>query len=192
MEFNIKDGATGAVASVDDTGRLLTRSINTSLQHYVSHHEGESYQVSTETPIVATNEPVLYLQNNDSSHDMVISYIRFQSIGATAAAETAYFTIVVGDLRTSGGVAVAPKNLSLGSANTADAVAFGGGSVLAVAGGTEIDRNYEANSMQTYNKDGSIIIPKGQSISIWCKGTDTNGTAYARISFYMDHSIGGG
>jgi len=190
ISFIIK-GPNGNSVGVSSNNRLKTKAVSTSQQHFISHHDGLAYQASGEITIGTSDVPVLYLENNDSARDLVITYIRFQSIGAAVASETAYFTVSLSDSYTSGGDAVVPTQMNRSSPNVADAVCYDGNSSLTISGGVEIDKNYEANSMQSYNKEGTIILPKGQSISIWHKGSTVAGTAYARFSFFYDHATGG-
>lgn len=188
MGFTIKGAGDGREVKVSDDNKLETKAVATSLQHYISHHKGLAYQVSGEISVSTTDDPVLFLENTDSEHNLVVSYIRVETIGVAAAGATAYWTVNLGCSRTSGGAAQTPTNLNLGSSNAADVTAYDGTSSLVVAGGTGIDRNYKANDNVTYNKEGTIIIPKGYAMCVKFKGSTVAGSARCRISFYMDHN----
>lgn len=188
MEISIKDGNGGNIAAVDADNKLQVQAVSTSLQHFLSHHKQLAYQVTGEITIAGTtDQPVLILQNNDQNHDMVISFLRLETMGVAVATTSAYFTVRKNDVYTSGGTAALSENMSFGSANVADVIEYSGGNSLLISGGVEIDRNYQANSMETYNKDGSIVIPKSKSLSIWFKASTAAGIARARISYYLDH-----
>jgi len=190
MSFSILDGTgSGNEAKVDVENRLHTTSVSQSNQHHVSISESGSYQVSGEISIGTSDTGILYLENTSDTHDLVVTFIRVMSIGAAAASSAAYFTLNVGGSYTSGGAAIVPTNMKVGSSTTASATAYDGTTPLVLANFTEIDRNYEANSMQSYNKDGSIVLGKGNSIAINHKGSTVAGEAYARISFYFEKDL---
>jgi len=174
----------GYLMRVNKKNRATTTTVSISSQAQVSLEDAQSYQVSSDQAIGTTDVPVLYLENNSNSKYMVITYIRVQSAGAAATNENAYFTVKLGDSYTSGGADLVPKNMNQISGNQAEVVCKDGSASLTVSGGTEIDKNYTANSMQSYNKEGSVVLGNSGSVSIWHKGSTIAGNAYARISFY--------
>lgn len=185
MSITIKSGNNGNVAGVDSNGRLLVSSNADPVQHVFSHRDQQSYQVSSSIAIAASEQNFLILTNDNPSLDMVITYIRVMSIDAAAANANAYFSIKLEGSYTSGGSELTPTNMYVGSATSADGSFYGNGALTIGGSPVEIDRNYEANSMQSYNKQGSIVIPKGKSIVISHTGSTAAGTAYARVSFFM-------
>ena len=188
MGITIKGSGNGNEAKVTDDLQLETKAVVTSLQHFISHHKGKAYQVSGTATISTSSLAVLYLRNDDSNHDLVVTYIRLMSVGAAATNVAGYFTVVLGDALTSGGDTLTPINMHQGSSNTANVSARDHGGTLAVTGGSEIDRDYTANAMQSYSKEGTIILPPGKSITVHHIGSTVAGTAYARLSFFMDHT----
>lgn len=187
MAFTIRGAGDGREVKVSDDNKLETKSVATSLQHYVSHHKGLAYQVWGEIDVSTTNDPVLYLENISNDNTMIVSYIRVNTVGVAAASTASYATVNLGCSYTSGGAAKTPTNMNQSSPNAAAVTAYDGTSSLTLVAGTEIDRNYQVNEMQRYNKEGTIVIPKGGSICISFKGSTVAGKAYARISFFMDH-----
>ena len=176
----------GYEAKVTSSNRLLTEALSVPIQHAVSHDKQQSYQVISTIDIAASKQYFLSVTNTSSTKDMIVTYIRVNSASAAATNEDAFFSIEVNGSYTSGGSAVIPTNVYVGSPNSADVEAYGNGAIT--TGGTplEIDRNYTANSMQSFSKEGSIVIPKNATIHIAHTGSTAAGTAYARISFYMN------
>lgn len=174
----------GREAAVNTENQLVTDAVVNSLQHHVSHVHSKAFQVSTFVNILASKQTLLNI-TNDSANDMIITYIRLMSIGAAAANSAAFFTLEGGGEYTSGGAALTPVNMNLGQQVVSSANVYSGSTPIVDTGYTEFDRNYEANSMQSYNKDGSVILTRGSSLIATHTGSTAAGVAYARISFYM-------
>lgn len=190
MGFTLEDGrGSGREAGVDKDFRLETHSVSEYYQAYLSRTEGNAYQVSGSTAIAASTKTILTLKNNTQDKDFIVTYIRVMSAGAAATNENAYFTIKKGGAYASGGTSVAIPNMNFGSGVVSGGVAYDDNPTMS---GTsiEIDRNYSANSMQSYSKWGSIVVSPGNTISIDHTGSTAAGDAYARISFYVLDSGG--
>jgi len=184
--MRIEDGTgNGYEVAVTAENYLRTDTIAKSLQHHISSSHSNAFQVSADLAI-GTSLQNLLLITNDGDKDLVISFMRVMSIGAAAASEDAYFSILGGGAYVSGGTEITPVNMNIGQSNVAVATVYDG-SVAIVDDGNfvEFDRNYEANSMQTYLKDGSLILKRGASLSVAHKGSTVAGNAYCRVSFYF-------
>ena len=186
----IKDGTgSGYLARVDSDHRLRTYAKSASIQHVVSEHEEEAYQVIGIATLSAGTVVALHIKNI-SSGNMVVTYLRHQVVGATGGTSfpntSNYFTIGLGRTYSSGGSLVTPVNVFGGSGNTAEVTAYHGDPTLA---GTalEIDRWYTKSDadMNTFNKEGALIIPSNQTMEVSYIGDRTGGTIYTRISFIM-------
>jgi len=186
----ITDGTgTCNAARVTSNNRLDTISTSLSAQARESAERGKSFQVSgTATPVVGS-APVLWLTNT-SAESMIITFIRMASSGIISDTEANYFSIVKNPTYNSGGVAVDPINMNYSSNVDAEATAYSGSTPL-VLGSTsvEIDRNYKVNDMLSYDKQGSVVLQKGNSIGIVYTDTATAGEVYARISFYYSEAV---
>jgi len=182
----IKDGTgKGYEAKVNSEGLIGVDAVVNSRQHHNSIEHAQSFQASSTTNIAAAKTDA-FVMTNDGNSDIIVTYIRLMSIGAAAASSAAYFTIEVGGAYTSGGTAVTPTNMNVGNQKVATASVYSGATALTVDSNyVEIDRNYEANSMQSYNKDGSIVLTRGASLLITHTGSTAAGVAYARVSFYV-------
>jgi len=186
--MRIEDGkGRGNYAEVSNSKRLAVNSVNFSPQHYAAHEGGLAYQLIVPSLDITTSEQgVIYLKNT-SDQAIVITYIRVQSAGAADTSEDAYFRVLRNPTYTSGGTATDPMNTLFSSSKDAIADAYIGDGTALVLGNTteEIDRNYQANSMQSYSKEGSVILETGNSIAIMHKGSTTAGVVTARLSFYF-------
>ena len=184
-DTRIKDG-TGLSysAKVDSSNRLTTAAVTTSGQSYFSRINEDAYQVWGQVNIDTSSTPILYLENTSSNKDLVVTYIRVATAGAADTNPNAYFAIMADCEYVSGGAVVTPINMNVGSARAAEALCYSGSTALTLTSGNEIDRNFEANTTQVYNKEGSLILKTGASMCIHHIGSTVSGVAYARISFY--------
>jgi len=186
----VEDGTgSGYLAKVTNKNRLSVEAISISSQHYVSHTEESAYQASQEIDIAASEQTILLLQNGSTDKDMIVTYIRVHSASAAATNKNAYFSIKIGGTYASGGSAIVPTNVNAGSTNAAVGIFYGDTGIVTAGTFTEIDRNYTANSMQTYNKEGALILKRGQAILITHTGSSDEGVAYARVSFMVAKTI---
>lgn len=174
-------------AKVGEYG-LETFSTSKSMQHTISHISQNAFQTSGLIDIATSEKTVLVITNTSPTKKLVVTYLRLSSIGADAASSTAFFAIKVSGIRSSGGTAVTPVNMFAGSPKEAPATAYEGSGTDIVMNGSEleIDRNYTANAMQSYGKEGVLILDTNQSVSVTHIGSTVAGKAYARISFYME------
>jgi hypothetical protein len=191
MPDMILDGkGKGYKAKVDSDNRLRTYSKSASIQHVVSEHEEQAYQIIGTATLSSGTVTVLHMKNTSSNSNMVITYLRHQVVGATGGTSfpntSNYFTVGLTRTYASGGSTATPVNVFGGSGNTAEVTAYQSGPTLA---GTaqEIDRWYTKSDgdMNTFNKEGALIIPPNQTMEVSYVGDRTGGTIYARISFII-------
>lgn len=188
MSWIIEDGTgQGHKAKVTAENRLYTHSLAIPVQAHISENHQQAFQVCGQIDIADSEKVILFLKNDDPDRKAVITYIRIMSAGAADLNKDAYFSIKMNGIYSSGGTAVTPVNMSAGSNQEAEVIAYQGTGTDIVLTGTSqcIDKNWSANSMQSYNKEGSLQLPRGQSMSIHHIGSTVAGIAYARISFYM-------
>lgn len=184
----IEDGTgTGKKVKVDEDNRLHVRSVTQSLEHISSREDKGAFQVSADVAIAASEQEILLIQNSDNDRDIVITDIKMGSVGAADANTSAFFAIKIGGTYGSGGTAVTPTNMFVGSSTPAVGTFVTGASTITAAGTfVEIDRLYDANTLVDFLKAGAIIIPSGQAMTICHTGSTTAGNAYCRISFYYE------
>jgi len=187
----IKDGTgSGFMAKVDSDNRLRTYAKSASIQHVVSEHDEGAYQIIGIATLSAGTVPVLHIKNVSSDTNMVITYIRHQVIGAAGGTafpnDSNYFSVRLGRTYSSGGDTATPVNVFSGSGNVAKITAYQNEPTLS---GTadEIDRWYTKSDgdMNTYNKEGALLVPPNKTIEVAYVGDRTSGTIMARISFIM-------
>ena len=180
-------GAESLYANVTEHG-LNVDAVTSSSQYIASHVNSDAYQVEGTINIAATEKTALVIKNTSATKQMIVTYIRSNSVGAAATNVLAYYNIKLGGEYSSGGTAVIPVNMKADSPKDAPVEAYEGSGTDIVMGGTplQIDRNYISNSMEKYGKEGVLIIPTNSSVSITHKGSTVAGIAYARVSFYME------
>lgn len=191
MGLVIGDGkGNGTSAGVTSKNRLQVASVNFAEQRFVSETENTAFQVQGDFASVNNSTfTVLHIENDSTTRLCIVTYMRMQPVGLTGGnfGTATYFTIGVGQLFSSGGTAVTPVNTFGGSSLTSGVTAYDNNPTLT---GTfsEIDRWYPAANQDenTYRKEGSIILPQGQGLSIKITSDHTSGTAAARISFLME------
>lgn len=189
MSLTIKDNTgKGYGLKVDSKNRASTKTMSLSQQYVISNEEQRAYQVSSEKAIAASEIKLLLLKNTSDTRDLVVSYIRLETIGAAAANVNAYWTVYTGGDYASGGTAVTPVNMNIGSAINAEGSFYDATASTIVTSGTlnAIDKTWVTNDNITYNKQGSLILPKNSCLTISWTGSTAAGTARARVSFYYN------
>ncbi len=184
----LEDGkGSGRSVGVNPDNKLQTEAETHSLQHSTSEQKGQAYQAqSIDSGVTAKTQTLLHIRNDDDDRNMVITYIRMQQVTTgTIPASGIYFEVGVGDTVSSGGTATTPVNMNQGSGNLATVTATGVDPTMAGTF-TAIDTQYvSGNGTETvYNKEGTIILGKNDTLSIRLTTTET-GVAKARISFLM-------
>lgn len=191
MPDTIVDGGTGDAAKVDDNQRLWVNSKSSSIQHVASEDNQDAYQIIGGATLASGTVVVLHLTNDDPNKNLVVTYIRHQTFGSSGGTEypntSNYFSIGLGRVYVSGGSSATPVNVFSGSGNSADITAYQDNPTVT---GTlmEIDRWYTKadGDMNTFNKEGSLIIPVNRTLEVSYVGDRTSGGIYARISFIME------
>ena len=185
----IQDGAgSGRAVKVNRDNNLSVHATSASQQHTNSESKGQAYQAwgLTDTLTSATI-PILHLKNTSADKQLVVTFIRFQTIDNNVSAGVGeYFAVGFGRTYSSGGTEMTPVNLNTSSGNKAEATAYQSTPTLAGTN-VEIDRAYNKaeGEIVTFNKDGSIVVGPNDTIEFYYVGTSTAGVAYARCSFYM-------
>lgn len=192
MPEQLRDGTgKGYLARVAKDNRLQVYSNSASNQHVASEENHGAFQVIGTATLASGTVVALHIKNTNTEDTLVCSYIRHQIIdhaGGTALPNASnYFRVALGRTYSSGGSTATPVNVYSGSGETPGATIYQGAPTLA---GTarEIDRWYtkaEAD-MNTFNKEGALIIPPNQTLELAYVGDQTSGTIYTRLSFYVE------
>lgn len=187
----LKDGTgSGYLAKVTKENRLSVFAASASVQLVQSLENGSAYQLIGEADLSSGTTTGLHIRNSSANFNMIITYIRHQIItpaGGTALPnESNYFQVVLDRDYGSGGSIVIPVNVNAGSGNTAGLTCYTGDPTL-TGDGREIDRWYTKSDadMNSFVKEGAVIIPPNRAIDFSYVGDQTSGTFYTRISFLM-------
>jgi len=188
-DLKIKDGTgRGYLAEVGKSGHLHVAAINESIQHEISLKEERAYQIIGTATLANATVVGLHVKNTSETHNLVVTYIRHQIIdpsGGTALPNASnYFRLALGRTLSSGGSTATAVNVHGGSAKTAQITGTMGAPTL-TGTANEIDRWYtkaEAD-MNTFNKEGAVILPPNQTLELSYVGDHTSGTLYTRLSF---------
>ncbi len=169
---------------------MFVRAESHSLQHHVSRHMGETYQIIGDFESVSNSTyTILHITNTKPDKVICISYVRTQAIvsgGSTIPDVGTFFQLGFGTEFSSGGTLVTPVAMNTTSGKASGTTAYDNNpSVTGTF--TEIDRWYvEPNGRQTvFNKDGSIIIGQNDTVEVRFTSDHTAGTAYARITYFL-------
>lgn len=191
MTDTIKDGGgSGRQAKVNKDNKLEVVSESESIQHSISDQKRQAYQCIGIATLAAATVVVLHIKNISSDKNLVLTYIRHQIIdnsGGTAFPNASnYFRIALNRTYSSGGSVTTPINVNAESGNAAEVTAFQAAPTL-TGTANEIDRWYTKaeGDMNTFNKEGAVILRAGRTLELSYVGDQTGGTVYARISFLM-------
>jgi hypothetical protein len=188
MSIFVEDGTgRGYKLGVTEENQGLVQAEIHELQHHISWNNGQAYQIwGTETAIAAATQTILWVRNDSTTQNFIVSYMRLQVAGesggtALTSAEN-YFQLGFGRTYGSGGTEVTPVNMNQASGNVASLTAYHESPTMAGTF-TEFDRWYPgSDSMQVYNKHGSMILGLNDTIEIRLVSDHTAGHAYARIT----------
>jgi len=188
----IKDGSgQGYSAKVNKNNRLTVVAKSQTLQHLLSQDTQQAYQVIGVATLAAATVVCLHVNNTSTDKNLVATYVRHQIVdhsGGTALPNVSnYFRIALNRTYSAGGSTATPVNVYAGSGNTAEVTAYQGGPTL-TGTAAEIDRWYtkaEAD-MNTFSKEGALIVPPNGTIELAYVGDQTGGTIYSRLSFLME------
>jgi hypothetical protein len=179
----------GKYAGVSLGNRLETVSVSVPIQHEASKLRQKSFQVWGETTLASGTVTPLHITNSSITDTATITFIRWQLIdpaGGTALPSAAnYLQIGTGATYSSGGTALSPTNMAIGSSVVSNVTAYSGPTLSGSV--TAFDKEYAKGEaeMRSYSKEGALVILPGESVTVQFVGDHTSGTVYSRISFFM-------
>ena len=160
----IEDGkGRGYKASVSSSNRINVSSKSNPRAYYVCRDNEDAYSLGTGYA-ASDGDYVLYIQNTDSSKEMVLTDITLSS----SASAKFNIDVVSG---TAAGTDAVPLNLKLGAANTVSAVCKANAAVtgLTKTGSLHITNVGAEDHVELHFME-SLIIPKGQALAIKYNG----------------------
>lgn len=191
MAEQIKDGkGRGFQVEVNSDNQIVAAAVSQSIQHFVSRFKEQAYQVIGTTNLAAATVAGLHIKNTSSNKLLTVTYIRHQIVspagGTTIPNTSNYFRMAFGRERQSGGAAVTPINVNNGSGVEAEVEAYQSSPTL-TGTASEIDRWYTKadGDMNTFSKEGAVLVNPGRTIEFSYVGDQTSGLLYARLSFLM-------
>jgi len=168
----IKDGhGTGRTAEVDDHGRLAVIANTITHDHHHAIYHENLFNVYGETVLQgATETPIFHYAQNDSTKKTEIYRI---FVASNANLEVSFY---VKDAYSSGGTALTPTNMTVGSGNRLDGVFYAGGAsgdlAVTTARREQLSKVFiPAFFAPEFHLDGSLIIKNGGSVTVTAKGT---------------------
>ena len=119
LEVNIKNSATGRIARVAESERLLVQSESRSVPYEISQRYGRTFQVFGTANLASGTVTVGHIRNDDPNRNLVFSNLFVTLIGATGGTAlpntTNYFQVGFGLTVASGGTVKTPINTNAGS-----------------------------------------------------------------------------
>lgn len=181
----------GTFAEVGSDHRLHVASKSSPLQHIASEENQQAYQAQGSATIINGTTCALHIKNTSTEKNLIVTFIRLQVIGITAAVPELATYVVLNENTTvaSGGTPITPVNMYLGHSNAAEVTATSGVSAITTAGtAAEFDRWFPSSDgdANTFNKEGVLIIPPQQSLNISMVSGTAGGSLFTRVSFIME------
>lgn len=188
MGLIIQDGTgKGHQVKVSDENQLVIRGEIHHIQHHFSRIAEQSYQSLSTITIAASGTHVCHhIKNTSSVRFMAISHIRLQGVGFTGLPDpNTYIEIGKGLSYSSGGNAITPSNVNLGSCNVAEVEAYSEPNLTGTFEGFEKWFVEPSAQEERLEKWGSIILQQNDEITIRLVTDKAAGTVKTRISFVM-------
>lgn len=180
----------GYSASVNAENRLDTVAVIIPRQHLAAKGFQKAFQLVGEATAASGTVNVLHLRNQTADQAFTVNYVRAAAVdlaGGTAVPNASnYFTLEGGESYASGGTVKASANTYVGSSVTDASTHYEGNPTLS-GSSTVYDKFWPTGDAdeQSYSKEGSLIVPPGEALTIKFTGDNTSGSLYARVSYYV-------
>jgi len=178
-------------ASVDDTFRLMTRTV-TETSFIEAALTGEAFALVTgDIELTTAAESALFIYQNDNNSDVVFFNSTFSYGPSTAGVGTLRNVAYTNSTTmTSGtGTDVTIGNLNFGSSKTTPATSELGQEGASLDGNANAARRFATD--QTFVDDFFVVIPKGSTlaISIFPPTSNTSMVVNATFNFYISRGV---
>lgn len=191
MAIKLEDGTGKRFNNkIDSSNRLWVDSRSAALQHDISYVDENAFQVIGASNLSSGTVVPLHITNNNQKLDVVVTYIRHQIVGASGGTSfpntSNYFSIRKGTSYSSNGSSVTPENMNVGSSNVSNVICYEGTPTL-TGTAVPIDKWYikADGDMNSFNKEGALILQPGQTLDLAYTGDHTSGIIYTRVSFIL-------
>lgn len=192
--MKIESGAGNAKeAAVDKHLRLEVQSESASIEHTISKRDGQAYQINGTATVANTTVVIGHVKNTSSTRAMIINHINWQVLdisgGSAIPNANNFLCIQHGRSFSTGGSAITPVNLKVGSGNAADVIAYDSNPTL-TGTATQIDRWYPKASgdhmeFEAY-QTGTMIVDPGKEIEFSYVSDHLGGTVFVSLGFTME------
>ena len=182
MPTIIKDGrGTGNAAKVQSDGKLAVLSETFPMQARSSLVEHGAYQVYSgiQTVVTAGQYGILALGNTSTTGGhLIVTYIR---CGVNRIETQEMLIEIKSDGTWVDGTPLTPHNMYIGSSVLPASRAHTNATPI---GSTTFDARYlQGPNCAKWSKEGSLIIPPGETLSVSVTTSTDNASVYARISY---------
>ena len=191
MSIKILDGhGTGFEARINKEGRVLTAGISMpAIQNAACRGKAYNLQTSKINLTSAASSGIMYLQNNDSDHTVVLGELRtfLGQSNSPGDTELIMYANPTGGTLLTAGTAVTPVNRNFGLTVPALATAYEGAEGKTITGGVvaiaAIAQSGVGAGVQLY-----FVIPNGKSlaVSITPPTGNTSMAVRMRLNFFYD------
>lgn len=187
--MKIEDGTgRGYTTGVTNTNRLKTSSIVSTQEHFVNHHDGQSYSAGIQaspTAGASIATCIGYIKNIGDT-DMLLS-----EIVLSVATTNVTVSIILNDEgipTNTSEIELVNRNASSG--NTAQVLSYKGADGLGIGGmsGGGVVSSLVVIAGQPskyYSQLSGIIVPKNKIITVWASGNCTTLTVGTGVSFHI-------
>ena len=164
MGLAIESGTgNGKLWEINNDNHGVVKAIVEVQEAHISHHDGLAYSVTVEDAGPAAGEYTLYIQNTNSSLNLVLTTIRASNVDANVVWKIHNVT------GTAAGTILTPVNMNFESGNIAAANCRGGaGGVTGLTSGAVIHEWFggPAYNSQIVEFNGALILPYGDAIAV--------------------------
>ncbi len=186
MAVQIQNNTDGTIASVSRENQLKVVSENHTLEHHISWHQENTYDViSVDTGITAQDQTVLHIINTSATKRCVLSHLRVTDLTTIVTHVIGnYFGLGMGRTISSVGTVATPVNLHRGSGKVAEVTVTGIDPVMA-GSYTEIDRIHTVlGERVTYEFYDAVILDLNDTFEVKFISTGT-GESKVSLAFMM-------
>ena len=187
----IKGGGDGNVASVDETNRLMTRTV-TETSFIEAALNGESFALATgDITLTSATESALFIYQNDNDSDVVFFSSTFSYGPSAAGVGTLQQIAYVQATTMTGGTStdVPIGNLNFGSSKSTPSTTELGQEAATLDGVANASRRFATDA--TFTNDFFVVLPKGSTIgiSVIPPTSNTSMVVNATFDFYISRGI---
>ena len=186
--MKIDDGTgSGYQAKVSQQNRLSVNAVNVEEITHISSIDGSSYSIHIERTLVAANtlEDLCHFTYTGDNKLQIDSIILSREDVALASSGQAVVEVLTGVTYTSGGDAVIPTNLNIGSSKFLSSDVYSGTTTIVSDKASEVEViDIAFSEPHKIEYKGSLILNKNDSIALVCKSLNIGDTVHCELTVY--------